>query len=332
MVVYANVWIIVLVFLLLPFVIIFASWYLMAAHGILLDVWTFAFVAGVSSLIGGSIYRYFVVDASRRFLSKAFGHYISPDIVKQIAANPESLSLGGQRRDLTVFFSDIAGFSGISEILDTDGLFKLMNEYLSEMTEILVRNNGTLDKYIGDSVMGFYGAPLPLERGSYWACKTALEQQERLVTLNKKWSANKIPPIRTRIGIHSGEVMVGNIGSSDRFNYTVMGDNVNLASRLEGVNKEYETLVCVSAHVAAEAGNKDFVFRRLDRIRVKGKEESVEIFELVGFVHNRSKAMEEKLLRVAAYEKALEHYFSGDFAMARELFRQYPDDPPAAIL
>lgn len=143
------------------------------------------------------------MDADHRFLSNAFGHYISPDIVKQLSANPESLSLGGQRRDLTVFFSDIAGFSGISEQLSTEGLFKLMNEYLSEMTDILVRNNGTLDKYIGDSVMGFYGAPLLLENGSYWACKTALEQQKRLVELNTKWSANKIPPIRTRIGIHS---------------------------------------------------------------------------------------------------------------------------------
>lgn len=303
--VYASIWVATIVFVSLPFLIIFASWYLMAAHGLLLDVWTYTVVAIMSSLIGGSFYRYFVVDANRRFLSSAFGHYISPDIVKQLSANPELLSLGGQRRDLTVCFSDIEGFSGISEQLSTDELFRLMNEYLSEMTNILVQNNGTLDKYIGDSVMGFFGAPLPLERSSYWACKTALEQQQRLIELNTKWITQNIPHIVTRIGIHSGEVMVGNIGSKKRFNYTVMGDNVNLASRLEGVNKEYGTLICVSAQVVAEVGADDFVFRRLDRIRVKGKEESVEIFELVGFQSTQNHAFEEKRKYIEAYETAL---------------------------
>ncbi len=132
-----------------------------------------------------------------------------------------------------MFFSDIAGFTTISEQLGTEKLFALISEYLSEMTDILVRNNGTLDKYIGDAVMGFYGAPLPLERSSYWACRTALEQQTRMRELNLKWGADSIPRITTRIGIHQGEVMVGNIGSKNRFNYTAMGDNVNLASRLE---------------------------------------------------------------------------------------------------
>lgn len=266
---YARVWVSAIFFVILPFILLFVSWYLMAAKGLLLDVWTYFIVADISALIGGYIYRYFVVDANRRFLSNAFGHYISPDIVKQLSKDPESLSLGGQRRDLTVFFSDIAGFSGISEQLSTEALFKLMNEYLSEMTDILVANNGTLDKYIGDAVMGFYGAPLPLERTAYWACKTALEQQARLKILNQKWSADGIPPILTRIGIHAGEVMVGNIGSKERFNYTAMGDNVNLASRLEGVNKEYGTLICLSAQAAEEAGTNDFIFRKLDLIRVK---------------------------------------------------------------
>ncbi len=330
--VYASVWMITSIFLFFPFVLLFTSWYLLASQGVILDVWTFCFVAGISSLIGGSIYRYFVVDAEHRFLSNAFGHYISPDIVRQLSANPDSLSLGGQRRDLTIFFSDIAWFSWISEKLTTEWLFKLMNEYLSEMTDILVKNNGTLDKYIGDSVMGFFWAPLPLERKSYWACKTALEQQKRLVELNSKWASQKIPPIQTRIGIHSGEAMVGNIGSTERFNYTIMGDWVNLASRLEGVNKEYGTLICVSAHTMEEAWRKDFIFRRLDKIQVKWKEETVDIFELVAFSNDNSPAIREKLLRISVYEKALEYYFLWDFSHAKELFRQYPDDAPSCIM
>lgn len=121
-----------------------------------------------------------------------------------------------------------------------------MEEYLSAMTDILIANKGTLDKYIGDAVMGFFNAPIRIDRSEYFACKTALEQQERLVELNKIWSSEGIPLIMTRIGIDTGEAMVGNIGSKDRFNYTVIGDHVNLASRLEGVNKEYLTRICVS--------------------------------------------------------------------------------------
>ncbi len=169
----------------------------------------------------------------RRFIANAFSHYISPDVVTEIANHPEIFALGGEKRELTVTFSDIAGFTTISETLGTDRLFTLISEYLSEMTDILVANRGTLDKYIGDAVMGFYGAPLPLDRPEFLACKTALEQQKRLQILSKKWESEGIPTVAARIGINRGEVMVGNIGSHDRFNYTVMGDNVNLASRLE---------------------------------------------------------------------------------------------------
>lgn len=193
---------------------------------------------------------------------------MDPEVVEKIAANPESLHLGGEKRDVAVFFSDIAGFTTISESIGTERLFALIGEYLSQMTDILIRNKGTLDKYVGDAVMGLFGAPLRIDRPEALACKTALEQQSRLRMLRSKWKKEGLPKVEARIGIHAGEAMIGNIGSKTRFNYTAMGDTVNLASRLEGVNKEYGTFICVSETVVERTGS-EFVFRELDTIKVK---------------------------------------------------------------
>lgn len=231
--------------------VLFIGRYLLGQSGIFIDIFVYATI-GLSTFIAAAFYRYFITNRDRRYIEKAFSHYIAPDVVKQIAANPASFKLGGEKREMTFFFSDIASFTTISEKLGTERIFQLMEEYLSAMTDVLIANKGTLDKYIGDAVMGFFNAPIRIQRSEYLACKTALEQQERLIELNKKWSSEDIPFIMARIGIDTGEAMVGNIGSKDRFNYTVIGDHVNLASRLEGVNKEYLTKICVSENTYAK--------------------------------------------------------------------------------
>lgn len=201
-------------------------------YGIFVNIFPF-FLLGGSVFLISYVYKFFITNKDRRYIEHAFSHYIAPEIVHRIAEDPESFRLGGENREITIFFSDIASFTTISEKLGTERIFSLLEEYLSEMTDILIRNKGTLDKYIGDAVMGFFNAPLSIERPEYWACKTALEQQEKITELNKKWVQEGIPNIAARVGIDTGEAMVGNIGSRNRFNYTVIGDHVNLASRLE---------------------------------------------------------------------------------------------------
>ena len=280
-----------------------------------------------STFLVSYFYKYFVIDRNRRYLTNAFSHYISPEIVKQIADNPELLDLGWQDKDLTIFFSDIAGFTTISEMLGTKALFPLMSEYLSEMTDILTHNSGTLDKYIGDAVMGFFGAPISLRNASFLACKTAIEQQKRLIELNKKWEKEGYPPILVRIGIASGVVMVGNIGSKEHFNYTVLGDTVNLSSRLEWVNKEYSTNICVSETVYEQV--KDTFFcRKLDCIQVKWKTEWVKIYELVGYQEDTN-IVREKYIQ---YELWFEQYVQWNYDEAEKIWKENKQDGVSYIL
>lgn len=306
--------------------LLFVGRYLLGQSGIFIDLFAYAII-GISVFISAAFYRYFITNRDRRYIERAFSHYIAPDVVKQIAANPDSFKLGGEKREMTFFFSDIASFTTISEKLGTEKIFKLMEEYLSAMTDILIANKGTLDKYIGDAVMGFFNAPIRIERSEYLACKTALEQQEKLVELNRKWEEEGIPLILARIGIATGEAMVGNIGSKDRFNYTVIGDYVNLASRLEGVNKEYLTKICVSASTYAKT-KEDFFYRELDMIRVKGKTEGVRIYELVGYLSDVSLKREKYL----TYERALSLYYTADYKQAQEIFAGNTEDLASAIM
>lgn len=176
--------------------------YLLGQSGIFIDLFAYAII-GFSTFVAATFYRYFVTNRDRRHIEKAFSHYIAPDVVKQIALHPDSFKLGGEKREMTFFFSDIADFTTISEKLGTEKLFHLMQEYLSAMTDILISNKGTLDKYIGDAVMGFFNAPIHIEKSEYLACKTALEQQERLIKLNKKWGEEGILCISSRIGINT---------------------------------------------------------------------------------------------------------------------------------
>ena len=225
---------------------LYISRYLYDVERILVDIFPLFLASGLLTFPLTFIYRFFVVDRERRYIENAFGHYIDPKMVKMINMEEVDLTLGGEQKEVTVFFSDIAGFTTISETLGTRDLFYLMSSYLSRMTDILIREGGTLDKYIGDAVMGFFGAPVIQSDHARRACRTALEMRKILPEFNREITERGVAPIEFRVGIASGDVMVGNIGSSDHFNYTVLGDTVNLASRLEAMGKEYGVHVIIS--------------------------------------------------------------------------------------
>ncbi len=224
------------------------------------------------------LYRSSTEEREKRRIRAMFGKYVSPEVVAQMMDHPPEL--GGVDRELTVFFSDIRGFTSLSETLTPQELVRHLNEYLSAMTDIILETGGTLDKYVGDEIMCFWGAPLEVRDHASRACRCALMQRARLEELNAAW-----PPERRLaigIGINTGVMTVGNMGSKGRMNYTLMGDNVNLGARLEGTNKVYGTMIIVSEYTYA-AVKDEFVFRELDTIRVKGKNRPVVIYELVDY-------------------------------------------------
>lgn len=238
-------------------------------------------LAIITGYISSTVY-YFLKERQQSILIKGmFSQYVSGALVNELIQNPDKLKLGGEKKELSILFSDIAGFSTISEKMTPEQLVTLINEYLSAMTEIVLKNKGTLDKYIGDAVMAFWGAPLPLENHADLACSTALEMKKKLAELKKNWRERNIPELDIRIGVNSGEVVVGNMGGEQRFDYTVMGDEVNLASRLEGANKQYGSTIMISDSVKELLQENSYYLRELDTIKVKGKNKPTQVFELV---------------------------------------------------
>ncbi len=227
--------------------------------------------------------RFFTEEREKRKARETFSHFLAPSVVEEVLGRQEALRLGGEKRELTVLFSDIRGFTSISEQLDPHVLLGVLNEYLTPMTDIIVsENSGTLDKYIGDAIMAFWGAPKEQPDHPLLACRAALRMLEKLEELRPAWKAAGFPQIDIGIGINTGPMSVGFVGSQDRFyNYTVLGDAVNLASRLEGANKEYGTRILLSASTAARV-REAMVVREVDTLRVKGKREPVVIYELMG--------------------------------------------------
>jgi len=229
---------------------------------------------------GITIFRYMTEEREKKFIRAAFGQYLSPKVIEQLTENPELLKLGGEERILTALFSDVAGFSTISENLKPEELVELLNDYLTEMTEIILRYEGTLDKYEGDAIIAFFGAPISMDDHAKRACLVAIEMQKRLNMLRDKWKKEGRPQIFCRIGLNTGPMVVGNMGSKNRMDYTIMGDAVNLGSRLEGVNKDYNTSIIISEDIFKSV--KDNIeARELDIIRVKGRVEPVKIYELI---------------------------------------------------
>ena len=237
------------------------------------------------------IFRYLTEEREKKAIKSAFSQYVQKEYVDTIAEDPKQLRLGGQQKELTVLFSDMANFTSISETLSPQELSTFLNEYLTDMTRILFEHGGTLDKFIGDAVMAFWGAPIDQPDHALRACRCALAMQAHLAQKADEWNKRGYPPVSVRIGINTGPMIVGNMGSRDRFNYTVLGDAVNLGARLEPLNKNYGTNIIISefTHQAIERcckepGNPDFdrefSTRELDRITVKGKSQAVTVYEI----------------------------------------------------
>jgi adenylate cyclase len=288
----------------------------------------FPLSAGILALSGGGVVSYSQATSQKRYIRKAFSQYLSPEVVSQVISSPERLSLGGEKRVMTALFSDIRGFTSISEGLDPADLVGLLNVYLTRMADIIMETGGTVDKFEGDAVIAFWGAPLHVPDHASRACGAALDCREMHGDLNDRLSAEGYPEIVTRIGLNSGPMVVGNMGSEKRFDYTMMGESVNLAARLEGVNKVYGTLTMCSAETAGAAG-EGFVFRELDTVRVVGQKRPVTVMELVCRQGCLDPA-DERILQ--EYARALEVYRSGDLERAGRMFGRIPEDPPSAAM
>lgn len=276
--------------------------------------------------LGGEAWRNLVVERKGRQLKKAFSNYVSPDLVKEIEKHPDKLVLGGEERQLSILFSDIRGFTTVSESLTPPELVTLLNEYLSPMTRIVLEEKGTLDKFIGDAVMALFNAPLDVPDHASRACKTAVRMLEELKRLNVGFAERGMHTLDIGIGINSGPAVVGNMGADIRFDYTAIGDSVNLASRLEGLNKYYGSHILVSEDTMQQVPEGQFVFREVDRVKVKGKHLPVVMYELM--VANQD--------ILPLFMEGLELYRNRDFKIARKLFEdlvaKYNDGPSKLYL
>jgi adenylate cyclase len=237
-------------------------------------------LATAVALFAGTAYRYFIEDAEKRKVSRLFGRYVSRDVYTQLMANPELAELGGGRREMSVLFSDLRGFTSITEKGNPEDLVRQLNEYFSRMVEIVFRNGGTVDKFVGDMVMALFGAPVDDVDHADDAVTAAVEMVRELGELNRRWAAEGRVQLDIGIGVNSGDMIAGNIGSSAIMSYTVIGDNVNLGARLESLNKDYKTRIIISEATRGRL-RKGYELRPLGGVVVKGKTRPVEIFEVI---------------------------------------------------
>ncbi len=237
---------------------------------------------GLAVVYAGHIFTHSWLESrEKRWLRQAFGQYVSDSLVEAIIASPERLQLGGEEVEVTVLFTDLVNFSSMAENIAPKELIRFLNDYFSTMTDIILAHQGTVDKFIGDAIMAFWGAPLPKADHAVLACEAALEIQAAMRPLQEGWEAQGFPRISSRIGLHTGPVVAGNVGSRKRFNYTVMGDTVNLASRLEHANRFYGTEIMLSEATYSRLGNA-FLVRELDLVQVRGRVQPVTVYELIG--------------------------------------------------
>lgn len=285
-------------------------------------------LAGLAALAMMIGYRFVLADRDERFLRKSFAFYLAPEIIETMVASGKMPELGGEMRNVTMFFSDLSGFSSIAEKMTPGELVRLMNEYLSAMTDIIESHGGYVDKYIGDSIVAMFGAPADDAGHARNAVRAALKCHEKLAELNAHNPAFAGHGLSHRIGLNSGEAVVGNIGSRRRFNYTVMSDTVNVASRLEGANKYYGTAIMASEATVAQTGDT-FAWRELDAIRVLGRYEAIKVFEPLA---EKGAESAEQTKVAAAYAEGLARWRASEFAKAADAFESMAKIDAASAL
>ena len=285
----------------------------------------------LGAAVGQSSLKFIEVAREKSYIRNAFNHYLSTDVINEILDDPSRLRLGGEKRQLTAMFTDVKGFSSISETLDPEELVKLLNRYLSEMSDIILQLQGTIDKFEGDAIISFFGAPVPYLDHPSRACLAAVRMKKIEDYLNEHFLSEQLSPhpLATRIGINTGEMVVGNMGTANRMDYTIMGHSVNLAARLEGVNKQYGTWILASELTYREA-QEDFAARKLDRVRVVGVSEPVRLFEIID---ESAQLPEEKRQLLDEFHNGLELFEGREFGEAgghfSRLNREFPDDGPS---
>jgi adenylate cyclase len=310
--------------------------YLLYYHGLQFSLTT-PFLAGMVPFMVGTAYRVAVEQRQARALQGALASVIPAEVAHEIARDPDRVKMGGERRVISVLFTDLKNFTGFSESVSPDLLSRVITEYLNAMVEIVFKHGGTVDKFIGDAIMAFWNAPLDVPDHAYRACAAALEMQARLAKLGDKWEAEGLPRHFMRVGINTGPVSVGNMGTSQRFSYTALGDTVNLGARLEPLNNEYGTSVCISQATFDEAGGREkFLVRFLDLVAVKGKTEPVPVYELIGKSED-AVLYEQYRPILEPYHRAMVLYQARQFDQAYTLFHRAMEatgngpDAPSAV-
>ncbi len=282
------------------------------------------------SFLAYTLISFLLSEREKSFLRKAFSTYLSTDVINELVDDPSSLKLGGKKEWITAMFTDIRGFSSVSEKLDAEQLVTLLNLYLSGMSDIILDERGTIDKYEGDAIIAFFGAPINFKEHALNACLSSIRMKQKEAELNIKFLADNITPnaLLTRIGLNTGEMVVGNMGTEKKMNYTIMGNAVNLAARLEGVNKQYGSWILMSDETCKAAGDS-FLSRRLDKVRVVGINTPVQLWELIGL---KSETDNKTTGFLSDFETAHEIYDSRDWkkasAMLGKLLKENPEDGP----
>ncbi|MES0371028.1 MAG: adenylate/guanylate cyclase domain-containing protein, partial [Mariprofundaceae bacterium] len=282
-----------------PLLIILISFWLFSSYGLWLKA-TYLILGVLMATIPITLLEYVIESRKRAFIHDAFSHYLAPKVVENLAEHPEMLQLGGEERHITAIFSDIAAFSSFSEKLSPQELVHFLNLYLTAMSDIIIKHGGTIDKYEGDSIMAFFGAPIEMSNHATKSVLAALEQQKALVTLRHEWEKEGFPEVHIRIGINDGPMVVGNIGTHTKFNYTIMGDHVNLASRLEGVCKVYRVPILMSKDTYLQVRD-EIAATFVDRVTVVGRAQPCDLYQPLAERHEISDA---DLQHHRDYEKA----------------------------
>ncbi len=308
---------------------IFISWILFVDSNLWVDIFTPILTIFVTFSVV-YIYRYATEERNKRFIRSTFSHFVTKSVVDELLANPDKIKLGGEKKICTVMFSDVAGFTSISEKLSPEALVSLLNDYLTQMTNIIFEYDGMLDKYEGDAIMAVYGAPVSSGNDAYNACISALEMQEALKRMRAMLRKQGRDELYARIGLNTGPMVVGNMGSETRFDYTVMGDAVNLGARLEPACKQYGVNIMIGPQTYAQAKEKIFA-RQLDLLRVHGKTEPVEVYELIGTVEKG--ISQDKQAGIQLFGRGFQHYLKQNWEEAQKIFEAVlaldPNDGPS---